>query len=73
MGDVISIKRKGGCMPPTTRAHIDSYVLLIEILIGFLDLCISGDEQGHDCNELVRLAQQLDRLSKRFTPPKGAV
>lgn len=74
MGSVTPIKRKGGGMPPTTGAHIDSasYALLVETLIGFLELRISEGDQGRHCDELERLTQKLESLAKRFTQPKGA-
>jgi hypothetical protein len=74
MGSVTPIKRKGSSIPPTTGAHIDSisYALLVETLIGFLELRISEGDQGRQCNELERLTQKLESLAKRLTPPKGA-
>lgn len=74
MGSVTPIKRKGSGVPPTTGAHIDStsYALLVETLIGFLELRISEGDQGRQCDELERLTQKLESLAKRFTPPKGA-
>ena len=74
MGNVTPIKRKGSSVPPTTGAHIDStsYALLVETLVGFLDLRISEGDQGRQCNELTRLTQKLESLAKRFTPQKGA-
>lgn len=74
MGNVTPIKRKGSGGPPTAGAHIDSasYVLLVETLVGFLELRISEGDQGRHCNELERLTQKLESLATRFTPPKGA-
>ncbi|ROL93215.1 hypothetical protein [Pseudomonas protegens] len=74
MSNVTPIKRKGSGVPPTTGAHIDSasYALLVETLVGFLELRISESDQGRHCKELERLTQELERLAKRFTPPKGA-
>ena len=74
MGNVTPIKRKGSGVPPTTSAHIDSasYALLVETLIGFLELRISEGDQDRHCHELERLTQQLENLAQRFTPPKGA-
>ena len=74
MGNVTPIKRKGSSVQPTTGAHIDStsYALLVETLVGFLELRISEGDQGRQCNELTRLTQKLESLAKRFTPPKGA-
>ena len=74
MGDVTPIKRKGSSGPPAAGAHIDSasYVLLVETLVGFLELRIAEGDQGRHCNELERLTQKLENLAKRFNPPKGA-
>ncbi|WP_271043945.1 hypothetical protein [Pseudomonas sp. VB3] len=74
MGDVTPIKRKGSGGPPAAGAHIDStsYALLVETLVGFLELRISEGDQGRQCNELERLTQKLESLANRFTPPKGA-
>ena len=74
MGNVTPIKRKGSGVPPTTGAHIDSasYALLVETLIGFLELRIKEGDQGRHCDELERLNEKLKGLAKRFTPPKGA-
>ncbi len=74
MGDVTPIKRKCSGGPPAAGAHIDiaSYTLLVETLVGFLELRISEGDQGRHCNELERLTQKLENLAKRFTPPKGA-
>ena len=74
MGSVTPIKHKGRGVPPTTGAHIDStsYALLVETLIGLLELRISEGDQGRHCDELERLTQKLESLAKRFTPPKGA-
>ncbi|MDY0832554.1 hypothetical protein [Pseudomonas sp. SED1] len=74
MGNVTPIKRKGSSVPPATGAHIDStsYALLVETLVGFLELRISEGDQGRQCNELERLTQKLESLATRFTPPKGA-
>ncbi|WP_055136760.1 hypothetical protein [Pseudomonas corrugata] len=74
MGNVTPLKRKGSDGPPTAGAHIDtaSYALLVQTLIGFLELRIAEGNKGHQCDELERLTQQLESLAKRFTPPKGA-
>ena len=74
MGKVMPIRRKGTGGPSTAGAHIDSasYALLVETLVGFLELRISESDQGRHCKELERLTQELERLAKRFTPPKGA-
>ena len=74
MGDVTPIKRKGSGGPPAAGAHIDSasYALLVETLIGFLELRIKEGDAGRNCDELERLNRQLERLAERFTPPKGA-
>ncbi|MBY8949008.1 hypothetical protein J1G35_24405 [Pseudomonas sp. SH10-3B] len=74
MGNVTPIKRKGSGGPPAAGAYIDSasYVLLVEALVGFLELRISEGDQGRHCDELERLTQKLENLAKRFTPPKGA-
>ncbi|WP_458376201.1 hypothetical protein [Pseudomonas pergaminensis] len=74
MGNVTPIKRKGSGGPPDADAHIDSasYALLVETLIGFLELRISEGDKDRHCNELERLTQKLENLAKRFTPPKGA-
>ena len=54
--------------------HIDpaSYVLLVETLIGLLELCIHEGDSGRPNAELERLTDQLQRLADRFTPPMGA-
>jgi hypothetical protein len=74
MDNVTPIKRRGSDGPPAAGAHIDSasYVLLVESLVGFLELRISEGDQGRQCDELERLTQKLENLAKRFTPPKGA-
>ncbi|MVW90093.1 hypothetical protein EI969_29890 [Pseudomonas sp. PB101] len=74
MSNVTPIKRKDSGGPPSTGAHIDSvsYALLVETLIGFLELRIKEGDQGRNCDELERLNQKLESLAKRFTPPKGA-
>ncbi|WP_210014864.1 hypothetical protein [Pseudomonas palmensis] len=74
MTKVTPIRRKGAGGPPTAGAHIDSgsYALLVETLIGFLELRIVEDDAGRHCPELERLTQQLERLAQRFTPPQGA-
>lgn len=74
MSNVTPIKRKECGGPPRETAHIDSasYALLVEILIGFLELRIAEGDKGRHCDELERLTQQLESLAKRFTPPKGA-
>ena len=74
MDNVTPIKRRGSGGPPAAGAHIDSasYVLLVESLVGFLELRISEGDQGRHCAELERLTHKLENLAKRFTPPKGA-
>ena len=74
MGNVTPIQRKGGGEPPSAGAYIDSasYALLVETLIGFLELRIKEGDAVRNCDELERLNRQLERLAERFTPPKGA-
>lgn len=74
MGKVMPIRRKGTGGPPTAGAHIDSasYTLLVETLVGFLELRIAEGDAGRHRPELERLTDQLERLAKRFTPPQGA-
>lgn len=74
MGKVTPIRRKGAGGPPTAGAHIDSasYALLVETLVGFLELRIAEGDAGRHCPDLERLTGQLERLAKRFTPPQGA-
>ena len=74
MDNVTPIKRRGSGGPHAAGAHIDSasYVLLVETLVGFLELRISEGDQGRHCDELERLTHKLENLAKRFTPPKGA-
>jgi hypothetical protein len=74
MGNVTPMKRKGNGGPPTAGAHIDSasYALLVETLVGFLELRVKEGDQGRHCDDLERLTQQLESLAQRFTPPKGA-
>ncbi len=74
MGNVTPMKRKGNVGPPSAGAHIDSasYALLVETLIGFLELRIAEGDAGRHCDELERLTQQLESLAQRFTSPKGA-
>ncbi|WP_060538548.1 MULTISPECIES: hypothetical protein [Pseudomonas] len=74
MSNVTLIRRKGAGGPPTAGAYIDSasYTLLVESLVGFLELRIAEGEAGRHCPELERLTNQLERLAKRFTPPQGA-
>lgn len=74
MDNVTPINRKGSGVLPTTGAHIDSasYALLVETLIGYLELRISEGDQGRHFDELERLRQNLESLAKRLTPPKGA-
>lgn len=73
MSKVTPIRRKGAGGPPTADAHIDStsYALLVETLVGFLELRIVEGDAGRHCPELERLTQQLERVAQRFTPPKG--
>ncbi|MFG0394308.1 hypothetical protein ACF8LH_10860 [Pseudomonas sp. zbq_4] len=74
MSNVTPIRRKGAGGPSTAGAYIDSpsYTLLVETLVGFLELRIAEGDAGRHCPELERLTQQLERLAKRFTPPQGA-
>lgn len=74
MSKVTPIRRKGTGGPPAAGAHIDSdsYALLVEILMGFLEMRIAEGEAGRHCPELERLNNQLERLARRFTPPQGA-
>jgi len=69
MGNVTPMTRKGNGGPPSAGAHIDSasYALLVETLIGFLELRIAEGDQGRHNDELERLTQQLERLAQRFT------
>lgn len=73
MSSVIPINRKGNGGPPINGAHIDSasYLQLVEILIGFLELCITEGDAGRFCPELGRLTQRLESLAERFTPFGG--
>jgi len=75
MSKVTPIRRNGAGGPPTAGAYIDSasYALLVETLVGFLELRIAEGDAGRHCPELERLTIQLERLAKRFTPPQGAV
>lgn len=75
MGNIIPIKRKCNGSRPSADAHIDnaSYALLVETMIGFMELFISEGDAGCHCDELERLPLQLDRLARRFTSPRGAV
>ena len=72
MGNVIPIKRKCNGGQPSADAHIDnaSYALLVETMIGFMELFISECDAGRHCDELGRLTFQLDRLARRFRSPK---
>ena len=74
MSNVTPIKRKGAGEPPRETAYIDStsYALLVETLIGFLELRIKQHDEGRHDDELGRLTHQLESLAKRFTPPQGA-
>ena len=74
VGNVTPITHKGSSGPPSVGAHIDSasYVLLVETMIGFLELRITEGDAGRHCSELKRLTNQLQALVQRFTPPKGA-
>lgn len=72
MDGVIDIRsRKRGPIDPP---HIDaaSWRMLVETLVGLLELCIREGDSGRPNSELERLTQQLQRLTERFTPPKGA-
>lgn len=74
MSKVTPIRRKGAGGPPTAGAYIDSasYTLLVESLVGLLELRIAEGDVGRHCPELERLTNQLERLAKRFTPQQGA-
>lgn len=74
MGKVMPIRRSGAGGPPTPGAYIDgaSYDLLVQTLIGYLELRIAYGDAGHLADELERLNNQLQTLAQRFTPPKGA-
>lgn len=74
MSKVTPIRRKGTGGRAVAGAHIDnaSYALLVEILVGLLELRIAEGDTGNHCPELGRLTNQLERLAKRFTPPQGA-
>ncbi|MBJ9978425.1 hypothetical protein IAE35_23850 [Pseudomonas sp. S75] len=74
MSKVTPIRRKGAGGPPTAGTHIDSasYALLVETLVGLLELRIAESNAGRQCPELERLTNQLERLAQRFTPPQGA-
>lgn len=71
---IVTFKPKGGGkggQPPHIDA--DSYRLLVETLIGFLELCIHEGDSGRPNADLERLTQQLQRIAERFTrTPKGA-
>lgn len=73
MGNVTPIQRKGGGEPPSAGAYIDSasYALLVEALIGLLELCVKEGDQCRHGIELPSLARQLEQVAERFTPPKG--
>ncbi|WP_028699097.1 hypothetical protein [Pseudomonas monteilii] len=74
MSKVTPIRRKGAGGPPTAGAYIDSasYTLLVETLVGFLELRVAEGDAGRHGPELERLTNQLEWLAKRFTPPQGA-
>ncbi len=74
MSNVTQMKRKGNGGPPTVGAYIDStsYALLLETLIGYLELRIVEGDAGRPADELERLNNQLQALAQRFTSPKGA-
>lgn len=74
MTKVTPIRRKKAGGPPTEGAYIDStsYALLVETLIGYLDLRIAEGDAGRPAEELERLNNQLQSLAQRFTPPQGA-
>lgn len=74
MAKVTPIRRKSAGGPPANGAHIDSasYALLVETLVGFLELRIAEGDAGRHSIELERLTNQLERLAKRFTLPQGA-
>ncbi|MFC0711511.1 hypothetical protein [Azorhizophilus paspali] len=73
---VVPFKPKGGGGEPP---HIDneSYLMLVDTLIGFLKLCAEPDypispEHRAQLRTMRDLTVQLERLAERFTPPKGA-
>jgi hypothetical protein len=74
MAKVTPIRRSGGGGPPIAGAYIDSasYELLVQILIGYLDLRIAEGDAGRPANDLERLNKRLQALAQRFAPPKGA-
>ena len=74
MGNVTHIKLKGRGGPPAADVHIDStsYALLVETLVGYLELRIVEGDAGRPADELERLNNQLQALAQRFMPPKGA-
>jgi len=59
------------CPGEPPRIDQVSKTMLIETLVGFLELCIKEGESGRPNVELERLTQQLQRLAERHTPPKG--
>ena len=65
----IHSRKRGPVDPP----HIDatSLRLLVETLIGLLELCIHEGDSGAPNAELERLTRQLQRIAERFAPPKG--
>lgn len=75
MGNVIPIKRKCNGGQPSADAHIDnaSYALLVETMIGFMELFISEGDAGRHCDELGRLTFQLYRLARRLRSPTGGL
>lgn len=75
MGNVIPLTRKVNGSLPSVDAHIDSasHALLVETLIGFVELFLAEGDAGRHCDELARLTLQLDRVARRFTSPRGAV
>jgi hypothetical protein len=74
MSKVTPIQRSGAGSPPAAGAHIDgpSYDLLVQTLIGYLELRIAYGDASRPADELERLNNQLQALAQRFTPPKGA-
>lgn len=75
MGNVVPIQRKCNGGQPSADAHIDSasYGLLVETLVGFLELGIAECDAGRHCDELTRLTLQLHRVAQRFKSPRRVV
>lgn len=74
MGNVTPMKRKGNGGPPSAGAHIDSasYALLVETLVGLLELCVKEGDHCRHGGELLSLTLQLEQLAERFALPQGA-